>query len=163
RLTRPRGEGKQSPHVSMTRPARPTLGIIPPPGCTCAPRRGRWPRGGRGLPARRAARPARAPPPAGPAAGRRGLPTPRSGTARASIPSIRIDPGACAAPRVDPNTERLMRRLLLPPALAALVCLAGPARPADPTVTDKLNKKIDFTLQDAAGKPFALSALNDPR
>src|SRR5262245_26792846 len=56
-----------------------------------------------------------------------------------------------------------MRRLLLPSALAALVCLAGPARPADPMVTDKLNKKIDFTVEDAAGKPFALSALKDPR
>ncbi|MBI1913847.1 MAG: redoxin domain-containing protein [Planctomycetes bacterium] len=57
-----------------------------------------------------------------------------------------------------------MRRLPLPLALFALACLAGPARPDAPMVTDKLNKKIDnFTLFSPGGKSFALHDLKDVR
>jgi peroxiredoxin len=59
---------------------------------------------------------------------------------------------------ISPRTRRLFFL-----ALAGLL-LAAPAAWSDaPVVTDKLNKKIDFSLEDASGKTFALHDIKGHR
>src|SRR4051812_4515086 len=53
--------------------------------------------------------------------------------------------------------------LVIPALLAAFATLSPFARADSPTDVDKLNQKITFTLDDAAGKSWSLASLVDKK